>query len=147
MIKWYPKRAVGPKCQSECISPSLAFNCFPKLPAGGARVSKSMNFPFPWLLLWGISVNSLPLLPVSSAHNPYMAPPYWIITREQEASLTHILYLLKCVKYKCRIKETCINYRTVLRKRGKNPITSKPSRNTQLPPLGKRGMKKFSKNL
>lgn len=37
----------------------------------------------------------------------------WIITREQEASLKHILYLLKCVKYKCRIKETCINYRTV----------------------------------
>ena len=57
-------------CQS-----TSGINCFPKLPAGGARVSKFMNFPFTWLLLWGISVNSLLLLAVSSSHNPYMAPP------------------------------------------------------------------------
>lgn len=40
------------------------------------QVSKFMNFPFTWLLLWGVSVNSLLLLAVSSSHNPYMAPLY-----------------------------------------------------------------------
>lgn len=127
--------------------PTSGINCFPKLPAGGARVSKSVNFPFTWLLLWGVSVNSLPLLPVSSSHNAYMAPLYSSNHKGTRSIFKTHLYLLKCVKYKCRIKETCINYRTVLRKRKKkNPVTSKPSRNIQLPPVGKRGMEKFSRD-
>lgn len=99
--------------------PTSGINCFPKLPAGGARVSKSVNFPFTWLLLWGVSVNSLPLLPVSSSHNPYMAPLYSSNHKGKRSIFKTHLYLLKCVKYKCRLKETCINYRTVLRKRKK----------------------------
>lgn len=83
------------------------------------------EFPSPWTspsqgsCSRGVSVNSLPLLPVSASLICTWLFGTQLITREQEeASLKGILYLLKCVKYKCRIKETCILYGTVLRKRG-----------------------------
>lgn len=116
MIKWYPVNGSVHVCHlTAFLNYQQVVHQFPRLwtsPLASAQGS------------------SLSIVPPS---NPPLLILTWflgtqIITREQEATLKCILYLLKCVKYKCRIKETCINYRTVLRqRRKKNPFTSTTS--------------------
>jgi hypothetical protein len=52
------------------------------------------------------------------------------------------LYLLNSVKYKCGIKETCINYRTVLRRKGGWMPLLAHTAETQAFLVGKRGIEK-----